>query len=95
MTGYLENEFHNQVSGLLWHEPNIGPQSFPIGNFKIPVVQNITINITDMLNLTNGTINSSWNFYDLDLDTQQDYQIKWYNDTSTIFSFWRFVEADF
>jgi hypothetical protein len=24
VTGYLENEFHNQVPGLLWHEPNIG-----------------------------------------------------------------------
>jgi hypothetical protein len=33
VTGYLENEFHNQVPRLLWHEPNIGPQKFPMEKF--------------------------------------------------------------
>jgi hypothetical protein len=36
VTGYLENEFHNQVSGLIWHEPNIRPQSFPMDIFWVP-----------------------------------------------------------
>jgi hypothetical protein len=38
VTGYLENEFHNQVPGLLWHEPNIGPQEFPMEKFGYPLV---------------------------------------------------------
>jgi hypothetical protein len=46
VTGYLENDFHNQVSGLLWHEPNIGPQEFPMEKFGYLLV-NVVIDLID------------------------------------------------
>jgi hypothetical protein len=40
VTGYLEDEFHHQVTGLLGHEPNIGPQqSFPRKTVRISAHQ--------------------------------------------------------
>jgi hypothetical protein len=54
VTGYLENDFHNQVSGLLWHEPNIGPQEFPMEKFGYLLVNMVKDLIDWELHISDG-----------------------------------------
>jgi hypothetical protein len=54
VTGYLENDFHNQVSGLLWHEPNIGPQKFPMKKFRYLLVKVVKDLVDWELRINNG-----------------------------------------
>ena len=57
--------------------------NFTVNNTnRAPSAVNITINSTDFLNRTNGTINVFWSFSDSDEDifnTWQDNETKWYN----------------
>ena len=46
-----------------------------------PDATNVTINSTDYLNRTNGTLIGSWCFYDANSDSQWDNETKWYNNS--------------
>jgi len=46
-----------------------------------PDATNVTINSTDYLNRTNGTLIGSWCFYDANSDSQWDNKTKWYNNS--------------
>jgi len=46
-----------------------------------PNATNVTINSTDYLNRTNGTLTGSCDFYDANSDSQGDNETKWYNNS--------------
>ncbi|RME15548.1 MAG: hypothetical protein D6797_06330, partial [Bdellovibrio sp.] len=46
-----------------------------------PRAANVVLNSTDPRNLTNSTLNANWVFEDDDSDLQQDFTIKWYNNS--------------
>lgn len=54
-----------------------------IGN-TIPVVANITVNSTDFLNRTNGTLQASFSFIDSDNDIITANETKWYKNSEEV-----------
>ncbi|RLE39047.1 hypothetical protein DRJ17_01995 [Candidatus Woesearchaeota archaeon] len=52
-----------------------------------PLLQNIVLNSTDALNRTVGNISVYYTYYDPDLDPEQNYIIKWYNNSVEVGAF--------
>jgi PGF-pre-PGF domain-containing protein len=50
----------------------------------IPTAENLTINSTDFLNRTNGTLQGSFSFVDIDGDSIADNETIWYNNTEQV-----------
>ncbi|MBW2984913.1 LamG domain-containing protein, partial [Candidatus Woesearchaeota archaeon] len=67
--------FDGEVSGIS------KSANFTIGN-TAPEARNVTINSTDNLNRTNGTLTGGWDFYDIDSDSESAYETRWYENNT-------------